>query len=160
TIESSIAPVQPSPVLSGHVQSAPLRPARGPSDAPANRAASEPPSEAPAETSSSTQTAQTAPASPGNSSPAVVPTNGDSVAPTALALKDTSPPGRDSGVAPPLTRPGPNSFNRPLPTTDLDRLILEIWDDEQLLFPDTIPQVDDVLFPDAVPTPDDMPSPG
>jgi hypothetical protein len=89
-----------------------------------------------------------------------VTTNGDSLAPTAPALKDTSPPGRDLGVAARLTRPAPNSFNRPLPPTDLDRLVLEIWDDEQLLFPDTIPQVDDVLFPDAVPTPDDMPSPG
>jgi hypothetical protein len=47
-----------------------------------------------------------------------------------------------------------------LPPIDLDRSFLEIWDDEQLLFPDSIPQVDDALFPDAVPTPDDMPSPG
>lgn len=43
-----------------------------------------------------------------------------------------------------------------LPITDLDRLFLEWWDDDQMLFPDTMPPIDEMLFPEAMPQLDDM----
>jgi hypothetical protein len=154
TIESFIVPVRaPSAALANRVSFPKAAERTG-------AVASKPAAETPAETSSSAQTPETAPTPPGNSTLAGVPTNGDLVTPPALALKETILRLPDSGVAPRLTQPAPNSFNRPLPPAGLDGLFLEIWDDEQLLFPNTIPQVDDVLFPDAVLPPDDMPSPG
>jgi hypothetical protein len=41
----------------------------------------------------------------------------------------------------------------------LDLFFLEIWDQDQLLFPDSLPAIDDIAFPDALPAADDMPSP-
>jgi hypothetical protein len=46
------------------------------------------------------------------------------------------------------------------PITDLDRLFLEWWDDDQMLFPDTMPPFDEMLFPEAMPQLDDMILPG
>ena len=42
----------------------------------------------------------------------------------------------------------------------LDSFFLELWDQDQLLFPDAGPLVDETLFPDGFPSPDDMPEPG
>jgi hypothetical protein len=42
------------------------------------------------------------------------------------------------------------------PITVLDRLFLQWWDDDQLLFPDEQPAVDEMLFPDALQQIDDM----
>jgi hypothetical protein len=39
---------------------------------------------------------------------------------------------------------------------DLDKLFLEWWDDDQLLFPDSLPPIDESLFPDVMPQRDDM----
>lgn len=46
-----------------------------------------------------------------------------------------------------------------LPISRLDRLFLEWWDDDQLLFPDTMPAIDEMLFPESMPQIDDMPLP-
>jgi hypothetical protein len=43
-----------------------------------------------------------------------------------------------------------------LPKNDLDRLFLEWWDNDQLLFPDAMPAVDEMLFPDAMQQLDDI----
>jgi hypothetical protein len=42
----------------------------------------------------------------------------------------------------------------------LDSFFVELWDQDQLLFPDAGPSIDETLFPDAFPAPDDMPEPG
>jgi hypothetical protein len=42
----------------------------------------------------------------------------------------------------------------------LDSFFVELWDQDQLLFPDAGPVVDETLFPDGFPAPDDMPEPG
>jgi hypothetical protein len=42
----------------------------------------------------------------------------------------------------------------------LDTFFVELWDQDQLLFPDAGPPIDEALFPDGFPTPDDMPGPG
>jgi hypothetical protein len=42
----------------------------------------------------------------------------------------------------------------------LDSFFLELWDQDQLLFPDAGPLIDETLFPDGFPAPDDMPEPG
>ena len=48
----------------------------------------------------------------------------------------------------------------PLPSdADLDTFFLEIWDQEQMLFPDAVPPVDEMLYPGGVPVPDEMPAP-
>jgi hypothetical protein len=66
-------------------------------------------------------------------------------------------PFRDqAGQSPFLAQGSSNSFNRPLVPTELDRLFLELWDDDQLLFPDAVPAIDEMLFPDAVLNPEDM----
>ncbi len=54
------------------------------------------------------------------------------------------------------------SLLAPEASTDsaLDTFFLEFWDQEQLLFPDAGPPIDETLFPDGFPAPDDMPGPG
>jgi hypothetical protein len=48
----------------------------------------------------------------------------------------------------------------PLPSdADLDAFFLEIWDQDQMLFPDAVPPVDEMLYPGGVPVPDEMPAP-
>jgi hypothetical protein len=42
----------------------------------------------------------------------------------------------------------------------LDSFFLELWDQDQMLFPDAGPLIDETLFPDGFPAPDDMPEPG
>jgi hypothetical protein len=42
----------------------------------------------------------------------------------------------------------------------LDSFFLEWWDQDQMLFPDAGPLIDETLFPDGFPAPDDMPEPG
>jgi hypothetical protein len=42
------------------------------------------------------------------------------------------------------------------PITDLDKLFLEWWDEDQLLFPDEQPPIDEMLFPEAMPQLEDM----
>jgi hypothetical protein len=42
----------------------------------------------------------------------------------------------------------------------LDSFFLELCDQDQLLFPDAGPLIDETLFPDGFPAPDDMPEPG
>jgi hypothetical protein len=42
---------------------------------------------------------------------------------------------------------------------DLDSLFLELWDDDQLLFPDTLPPFEEMLFPEVMPKLEDMPNP-
>jgi hypothetical protein len=48
---------------------------------------------------------------------------------------------------------------RPTVITNLDSLFADVWDDEQLLFPDALPQIDETLFPDGIPNIDDIPFP-
>ena len=48
-----------------------------------------------------------------------------------------------------------------LPTeAALDNLFIELWDQDQMLFPDSAPSIDETLFPDGFPSPDDMTAPG
>jgi hypothetical protein len=42
----------------------------------------------------------------------------------------------------------------------LDAFFVELFDQDQLLFPDAGPVADETLFPDGFPAPDDMPEPG
>jgi hypothetical protein len=42
---------------------------------------------------------------------------------------------------------------------DLDSLFLEIWDQDQMLFPDAAPAADEMLYPRGIPVPDEMPAP-
>src|SRR5262249_15062354 len=42
---------------------------------------------------------------------------------------------------------------------DLDSLFLEIWDQDQMLFPDAVPATDEMLYPGGLPVPDEMPPP-
>jgi hypothetical protein len=43
-----------------------------------------------------------------------------------------------------------------LSPNNLDRLFLEWWDEDQMLFPDTMPPFDEMLFPEVMPQLDDM----
>ena len=54
------------------------------------------------------------------------------------------------------------SLLAPEASTDsaLDTFFVELWDQDQLLFPDAGPPIDETLFPDGFPAPDDMPGPG
>jgi hypothetical protein len=55
---------------------------------------------------------------------------------------------------------GAETLADPSPGDRLDRLFLEIWDDDQLLFPDAVPHIDDTLFPESRPAPlDQLPLP-
>jgi hypothetical protein len=45
------------------------------------------------------------------------------------------------------------------PLADLDNLFVELWDEDQLLFPDALPGFEETLFPDGPPSIDDMPLP-
>jgi hypothetical protein len=47
----------------------------------------------------------------------------------------------------------------PSALSDLDSLFLEIWDNEQMLFPDAALRIDEALFPDGIPNVDEMPFP-
>jgi hypothetical protein len=75
----------------------------------------------------------------------------------------SSPMSSGGGVAAFITKLQESSTKddlRPLaryiPLTNLDRLFLEWWDDDQLLFPDAMPAVDEMLFPEAMQQIDDM----
>jgi hypothetical protein len=35
-------------------------------------------------------------------------------------------------------------------------MFLDLWDDDQLLFPDTLPSIDEMFFPESMPKLDDM----
>ena len=65
-----------------------------------------------------------------------------------------------------MSERGPRAARRSLlapeaPTeAALDTFFLELWDQDQLLFPDAAPGIDETLFPDGIPSPDDMPAPG
>jgi hypothetical protein len=62
------------------------------------------------------------------------------------------------GLAEPSSADGfKNPANYP-PINNLDSLFLELWDDDQMLFPDTLPSFDEMLFPEVMPKLDDMPS--
>jgi hypothetical protein len=42
---------------------------------------------------------------------------------------------------------------------DLDSFFVDVWDDEQMLFPDGRPDLDETIFPDGIPSTDEMPFP-
>jgi hypothetical protein len=75
---------------------------------------------------------------------ATFPNASGAFAPVVMGL--SSPPSGDSIRAPAI-------YNQ---ISDLDRLFLDLWDDDQLLFPDTLPSIDEMLFPDSMPKLDDM----
>jgi hypothetical protein len=58
-----------------------------------------------------------------------------------------------------LGLPRASALQRPSVLTDLDSLFLDLWDDEQMLFADAAPQVEEALFPDGIPAIDEMPFP-
>ncbi len=75
---------------------------------------------------------------------ATFPNTSGAFAPLVMGL--STPPSGDSIKAPAF-------YNQ---ISDLDRLFLDLWDDDQLLFPDTLPSIDERLFPDSMPKLDDM----
>jgi hypothetical protein len=75
------------------------------------------------------------------------PTTSGAFAPSVMGITTRSPEDSFKGQA------------NDLPLNDLDRLFLDLWDDDQLLFPDSLPPIDEMLFPDTAPNLDDMLSP-
>jgi hypothetical protein len=50
-------------------------------------------------------------------------------------------------------------IEKPSVATDLDSLFADLWDDEQMLFPDARPNLDETIFPNGLPNTDEMPFP-
>jgi hypothetical protein len=95
--------------------------------------------------SPSTVVAQSSPANAASTDGSRVPSN------VVQAVRDGGPAARAEGGQglPPF---GSNE-------ADIDSFFLEIWDQEQLLFPDAVPPTDELLFPGGLPAPDEMPLP-
>jgi hypothetical protein len=113
------------------------------------------------------------PASPGNGSPSAIPEDNEGAVPST-GLGNASMPGMPllpspsakafSALVTGLLTPSSSAegFKDPANyprASDLDSLFLEIWDDDQLLFPDALPPIDETLFPEVMPKLDEMSAP-
>jgi hypothetical protein len=58
-----------------------------------------------------------------------------------------------------LGLPSSGFLNRSGVETDLDSYFLDVWDDDQMRFPDASPAIDETLFPNGIPNIDEMPFP-
>jgi hypothetical protein len=117
----------------------------------------------PADQAAPVKTAPPLSATAENLSAATVTTILDAPSTSAAPIVSRSASASDSG---PSTERTSVAARRSLLAPDapseaaLDSFFLELWDQDQLLFPDAGPPIDETLFPDGFPTPDDMPEPG